>query len=118
MCKSRDPFFLQALSLSSLHSLLAGISDSTFFLGVTTLLKLGQNLNILLKQFVNPTPEQNLVKLCSYKGYMYTLKMCIIHRKIMINFFSGSYAPFELRNKYTTETVCFRNTSKALNRIS
>ena len=35
--------------------------------------------------------------------------------------FSGSYAPFELRIlaqiKYTTETVCHRNSSKLLNRI-
>ena len=72
MCKSHDPFFLQALSLE-LAALAISRKFNFFFLGVTTLFKFGQNLNILLKQFVIPSPEQNLVKLCSYKGYMYTV---------------------------------------------
>ena len=42
--------------------------------------------------------------------------------KIWLNFIGGIYAIFEYRNlakiKYTTETVCHRNSPKPLNRIS
>ena len=42
-------------------------------------------------------------------------------KEILIQFFSGSYASFELRNfakmKYTTETVCQRNFSETAQHI-
>ena len=68
------------------------------------------------------TAQQNFTKLCIYEGQ--TLKMCIFTGNLYIYIFSGSYmyVPFELRNltkiKYTTKSVCNRNSSKLSHRIS
>ena len=46
---------------------------------------------------------------------------CAYTQEILIQFFSGNYAPFELRNlatfKYTIETVCQRNSSETAQQI-
>ena len=100
-----------------------------FLLGIMPLLNVENwpKLNILLKQFVSAIPLKPLNRiLWNFVVMKDKLCKCAYLQEIYIymGFFFGSYmyAPFELRNltkiKYTTKSVCNRNSSKLSHKIS